>query len=74
MAIDTASKRASTISAYDFDFGMHVPSSGGIDDAFERAAVSYAYAGIASSGAVGAGAFLPHSRARRLAALMAYEM
>lgn len=44
MAVDTAAKRASAISAFIGGFGMHPPSTGGINTANERKAVAYAYA------------------------------
>ena len=52
MAIDTAAKRASTIMVASEEFGMHLPSAGGVNTAGERAAVAYAYSGLAAEAPV----------------------
>lgn len=66
MALDTAARRASAIGAGGFDFGFHLPSSGGIDSPNERQAVAYCYRAVVS-GAAGNGAASPITDRRRRA-------
>lgn len=68
MALDSAAKRASAITAGGGTFGMHLPSSGGIDAAGERAAAAHAYAGI-GAGAGGAAAPITDRRRRAMIGL-----
>lgn len=51
MAVDTAAKRAAAITAFQSEFGMHLPSSGGIDSSVERAVVAMVYGIEAAAGA-----------------------
>ena len=67
MAIDTAAKRASAVGTGTTLFGIHLPSSGGIDAEGERQAVAYSYAGITSGAADGGGSGSPITDRRRRA-------
>ena len=69
MAVDTAAKRASSISVGDFEVGRHLPSAGGIDDQGERQAVAFSYSGIVADAPVTAD-YLPRYDRRRRASIV----
>jgi len=68
MAIDTAQKRASTVSAADALMVERRPTATNLADAANRGAATFLYYGIAS-GAAGAGATNTGGSRRALAAL-----
>ncbi len=70
MAIDTAAKRASTITVALEEFGMHMPSAGGINTAGERAAANYSYSGLGASAPVIETYRPGHDRRRRAMAAL----
>lgn len=70
MAVDTAAKRASAVSFADYDFGMHLPSAGGINTQGERQAVAFSYSGIAADEAVIPDYLPRYDRRRRVAAIL----
>ena len=70
MALDTAAKRASSISMANGEFGMHMPSAGGINTQGERQAVAFSYSGIAADEAVIPDYLPRYDRRRRVAAIL----
>ena len=70
MALDTAAKRASSITAGDFTFGMHLPSAGGVNSQGERQAIAFSYSGIVADEAVVADYLPRYDRRRRAAAVL----
>lgn len=48
MAIDTAQKRFSMISAFDFDVAMYVPNVSGISSSGERVQLMFGYGGFSA--------------------------
>jgi len=70
MALDTAAKRASSISMGDYEVGRHLPSAGGINTQGERQAVAFSYSGIAADEAVIPDYLPRYDRRRRVAAIL----